>query len=41
MLICLLKNKTICFSNLLNAAHTKETEPEDMEKFSRFVYVRY
>lgn len=38
-LALILKNKTICFNNLLNVDDIEEAETEDMGKFGRFVYV--
>lgn len=38
-LALILKNKTICFNNLLYVAYLDEAETEDMGKFGKFVYV--
>ena len=38
-LALILRNKTICFNNLLYVDDLDEAETEDMGKFGKFVYV--
>ena len=38
-LALILKNKTICFNNLLNVDDIEEAETEDMGSFGRYIYV--
>lgn len=38
-LALILKNKTLCFNNLLNVDDSEEAETFDMGKFGKFVYV--